>query len=92
MSPYAMIGAVIVQLAILSYTIGIVMEQRSHRVSARALKFLVAGVIFDILATGCMIAGSSSGVFTLHGILGFSLPGRHAARNDVRLAPPWQFW
>ena len=72
MSPILIAGTVIVHLALAAYTVGIVSEQRSHRVSRRALAFLTAGVVFDVVATACMIAGSSSGPFTAHGLLGFS--------------------
>ena len=65
-------GTIIVNLALVFYTIGIVIEQRRRQVSGRVVTFLTAGVIFDIVATGCMIAGSSKGPFTAHGLLGFS--------------------
>ncbi len=72
MSPILVTGVIVVNLALISYAIGIVGEQRSHRVSARVLGFLVAGVLLDVTATAFMIAGSSSGPFTAHGLLGFS--------------------
>lgn len=72
MSPTLVAGVVIVNLALVSYGIGIVSEQRSHRVSRATLNWLRAGVVFDIVATACMIVGSSRGPFTLHGLLGFS--------------------
>ena len=72
MSPTLLAGTVIVHLALAAYTIGIVSEQRNHRVSKMALSFLTVGIVFDIVATACMIAGSSSGPFTAHGLLGFS--------------------
>jgi hypothetical protein len=65
-------GVIIVNLALLAYTIGIVAEQRSHRVSRLVLVFLSVGVVCDIVATGFMIAGSGEGLFTPHGFLGFS--------------------
>lgn len=72
MSPVLMAGTLIVNLALIFYTIGIVSEQRSHRITKRVLVFLSLGVAFDIIATGCMIAGSSRGALTAHGLLGFS--------------------
>lgn len=75
MSPVLLAGTVIVHLALAAYTVGIVSEQRHHRVSKNALSFLTIGVVFDITATGFMIAGSSSGPFTAHGLLGFSSLG-----------------
>lgn len=72
MSPILLAGTAIVHLALVAYTIGIVSEQRNRRVSRFALNFLTVGVVLDITATACMIAGSSSGPFTAHGLLGFS--------------------
>jgi uncharacterized repeat protein (TIGR03987 family) len=72
MSPVLMAGTLIVNLALIFYTIGIVSEQRSHRITRRVLIFLTAGVTFDIIATACMIVGSSKGPFTAHGFLGYS--------------------
>jgi hypothetical protein len=48
-----MAGTLIVNLALIFYTIGIVSEQRSHRITQRVLIFLTAGVAFDIIATAC---------------------------------------
>jgi hypothetical protein len=38
----------------------------------RVLIFLTLGIIADIIATAFMIAGSSRGFFTLHGVIGYS--------------------
>ena len=75
MNPILIAGTTIVNLALICYTIGIFTEQRQRRVTKRVVTFLTAGVIFDLVATGCMIAGSSSGPFTAHGLLGFSSLG-----------------
>lgn len=72
MSPILVAGTAIVHLALIAYTVGIVTEQRRHQVTRRVVSFLTAGVVFDLVATGCMIAGSSQGAFTAHGLLGFS--------------------
>jgi len=63
---------IIVNLALISYTVGIVTEQRHRRVSPRVLTFLSVGVVFDITATVCMIIGSPNTPFSLHGFLGYS--------------------
>ena len=99
MSPILIAGTIIVNLALICYTIGIVTEQRQRRVSRRVVSFLTAGVIFDLVATGCMIAGSSSGPFTAHGLLGFSslaamlvetgLAWRHRTRHGEAVVPDW---
>lgn len=72
MSPVLIAGVIIVNLALLSYALGILGEQRSHRISDRTLNWLRLGVVLDITATVCMIAGSSRGPFTAHALLGFS--------------------
>ena len=88
MKPILMAGTTIVILALLFYTIGIITEQRLHRVTKKVLLFLSLGVIFDISATICMIIGSSKGWFTYHGILGFSSLG--AMLLETYLA--WQYY
>ncbi len=90
-------GVVIVNLALLAYTIGIIAEQRTHRVSRLVVSFLTIGVVCDIVATGFMIAGSSTGPFSLHGLLGFSalaamiiettLAWRHRLRSGDAVVP-----
>ena len=87
MKPILMAGTTIVILALIFYTIGIITEQRLHRVTKKVLLFLTLGVIFDISATVCMILGSSKGWFTYHGILGFSSLG--AMLLETYLA--WQY-
>jgi uncharacterized repeat protein (TIGR03987 family) len=72
MKPVLIAGTIIVNLALISYSIGVITEQRKHRVTTMVLWFLSFGVAFDIIATACMIAGSSQGLFTPHGILGYS--------------------
>jgi hypothetical protein len=99
MSPILIAGVIIVNLALLSYGAGIFSEQRSHRITPRTLNLLRVGVVLDITATACMIAGSSSGPFTLHGLLGFSsltamiietgLAWRHRASLGDELVPTW---
>lgn len=67
-----MVGTSIVFFALAFYSIGIFAEQKHKRVLPRVLTFLTLGIIFDIIATAFMIAGSSKGLFTLHGIIGYS--------------------
>jgi hypothetical protein len=67
-----MIGTSVVFFALLFYTIGILTEQKHKKVLPKVLLFLTMGIIADIIATGFMIAGSSKGIFTLHGIIGYS--------------------
>ncbi|MEW6412898.1 MAG: hypothetical protein AB1483_10560 [Candidatus Zixiibacteriota bacterium] len=65
-------GSVIVTFALLSYTIGIITEQRRRVITNVVLVFLTIGVSLDVTATACMIIGSENSPFTLHGILGYS--------------------
>lgn len=67
-----MTGATIVIFAMISYSVGIITEQRKPYISKFVLRFLTIGVILDVTATTFMIIGSSKGPFTLHGILGYS--------------------
>jgi hypothetical protein len=72
MNRLLMTGSAVVFVALLFYSIGIFTEQRHKRVIPRVLLFLTLGIVFDIIATGFMIAGSSKGLFTLHGFIGYS--------------------
>ena len=72
MSPILIAGTIIVSLALLFYSVGIITEQRRHRITSPVLFFLTVGVVLDITATVCMIIGSTKSPFSLHGILGYS--------------------
>jgi hypothetical protein len=72
MNPVLIAGVTIVQLALLSYSIGIFKEQRSRRATPGALGFLTAGVVFDVAATIGMILGTRRPLMTAHGMLGYS--------------------
>ena len=68
-------GTKIVVLALIAYSIAILTEQKTHRVSNRVLIFLTLGIILDIAATTFMILGSGNTPFTLHGVIGYSSLG-----------------
>jgi len=72
MLPLAKIAATVVSLALISYSIAIITEQRRRKVINRVLFFLTLGVILDISATTMMIIVSENSPFTLHGMLGYS--------------------
>jgi hypothetical protein len=72
MNTVLMAGTTIVNLALISYAIAIVTEQRKKLVSNKVLIFITLGVILDITATALMINGSSKGAFTFHGLIGYS--------------------
>ena len=69
---YSMIGSLVVTLALIFYSIGFAKEQRKKVVNTNVLLFFTLGVFFDISATTLMILGSSKGMLTIHGLLGYS--------------------
>ncbi len=66
------IGSSVVVLALISYSIGIITEQRIKQITKKVIIFITLGVVLDITATTFMIIGSDKGGFTLHGFLGYS--------------------
>jgi len=72
MKPLAVFAATIVTLALISYSIAILTEQKKKLVINRVLVFLTLGVVLDISATIMMIIVSENSPFTIHGILGYS--------------------
>ena len=72
MKPLAIFAASVVTLALISYSIAILTEQRKKLVINRVLVFLTLGVLLDISATTMMIIVSENSPFTIHGILGYS--------------------
>jgi len=72
MKTASMIGSMIVIIALLFYSTGFMNEQRKKLVTSRVLFFYTVGVILDITATIFMIIGSSRGMITLHGFIGYS--------------------
>jgi uncharacterized repeat protein (TIGR03987 family) len=72
MNTLSITGAVIVTLALISYSIGILTEQRKKKLLPRVLIFITLGVILDVTATVFMILGSRNSPFTLHGFVGYS--------------------
>ena len=72
MNLLSLIGAFIITLALLSYGIASITIQRFKIVTPLVLAFLIAGVVLDLIAITFMINGSIMGIFSLHGILGYS--------------------
>lgn len=72
MNTLSIIGATIVTLALISYSIGIITEQVKKRLIPRVLIFITLGVVLDITATIFMILGSKNSPFTPHGFIGYS--------------------
>ncbi|MDA3954493.1 MAG: hypothetical protein PF485_12670 [Bacteroidales bacterium] len=72
MKTISMIGAIVVTLALISYSIGVITEQRKRKLVKAVLLFITVGIVLDITATICMIIGSTNSPFTIHGFLGYS--------------------
>ena len=68
----SMIGSMIVTIALVFYTVGFTKERRRRLVTSQVLFFYTIGVILDITATIFMIIGSSRGMLTVHGFIGYS--------------------
>jgi len=75
MSPWIRAGVSIVVIALACYTAGTAIHQRLRRVTSRVLAFMTAGLLFDIVATACMVLGTTKGGITPHSVLGFSALG-----------------
>ena len=73
MKIYAMIGSFVVIFALVFYSIGFVKEQRRKLITSLVLLFYTLGVLFDISATTLMILGSTKGLLTFHGFIGYSV-------------------
>lgn len=72
MSPVLIAGVIIVNLALIAYSIAVITEQRKKIVNTFVLTFITAGVILDITATICMIIGSANSFASVHGLIGYS--------------------
>lgn len=72
MKPILIIGTTIVNLALVFYSIAVITEQRKKVTNNMVMTFLTLGVIFDIIATICMVSGSTHGIITSHGLIGYS--------------------
>jgi len=72
MNTLLIIGTRVVVLALISYSVAILTEQRKHAATNMVLLFLTLGVVLDITATVFMILGSPHSPFTMHGYLGYS--------------------
>ncbi len=72
MKSASIIGSVIVIFALLFYTIGFLKVRKTNVISTFILIFYTIGVTLDITATTFMIIGSSKGIITTHGLIGYS--------------------
>ncbi len=72
MKTASIIGSMVVIIAMISYSIGYFNEKRHQLITSRILWFYSIGLTLDITATTLMIIGSTKGMVTLHGIIGYS--------------------
>jgi hypothetical protein len=72
MKTAAVIGSFIVMFALLFYSVGFLKVRKVKIVNTFVLVFYTIGVSLDITATTFMIIGSTKGLFTTHGLLGYS--------------------
>jgi hypothetical protein len=72
MKTVSMIASLVVTLALVFYAIGFSKENKEKLVTGRVLLFYTFGVCLDITATILMIIGSSKGMLTVHGMIGYS--------------------
>ena len=72
MKTASIIGSMVVTIALIFYSIGFAKERRKQIVSSGVLLFYTIGVSLDITATILMIIGSSKGILTVHGFIGYS--------------------
>ena len=71
MKTASMIGSFLVTIALVFYSLGYTRERR-RLVTSRVLSFYTIGILFDISATIFMIIGSTKGLVTPHGLIGYS--------------------
>ena len=72
MKTASMIGSFIVTIAMVFYSLGYTRERRRQLVTSRVLSFYTIGISLDITATIFMIIGSTKGLVTFHGLIGYS--------------------
>jgi uncharacterized repeat protein (TIGR03987 family) len=88
MNPTLIIGMVIVTGALIFYSMAVWSEQRQKLFTPFILTTLSIGILMDVTATACMIAGSRNIPFTVHGLLGYS--ALSAMLVDTLLT--WRYW
>ena len=72
MKTASIIGSFIVTIALVFYSLGYTRERRRQLVTSVVLSFYTIGISLDITATIFMIIGSTKGLVTPHGLIGYS--------------------
>ena len=71
MKEVTIVGIIFVQVALILYTIFIILESKRQKTTKSVLIFITLAVLFDIAATTCMMIGTTRTYFTFHGIMGY---------------------
>ena len=79
---------VVVTLALICYSVAVLIEQKERHISNRVLTFLTIGVLLDVSSTIMMIIGSRKIPITIHGFIGYS--ALTVMLIDTILV--WRFW
>jgi EamA domain-containing membrane protein RarD len=88
LNPTLIRAGIVVSIALVCYSIGVITEQRRKSLSGFSLGFITAGLVFDISSTALMIIGSDNIPITVHGFLGYS--ALSVMLIDTILL--WRFW
>jgi len=71
MAKITVVGIFFVHIALVLYTLFIIYESKNKKTTKSVLILITSAVIFDILATTCMMIGTTRTYFTFHGIMGY---------------------
>ena len=75
MNATLVLGTRLVAIALLSYTMALVIEQRKTRITRAILIFQSAGLALDVASTALMIIGPGNTPLTVRGFIGYSALG-----------------
>jgi hypothetical protein len=72
MNAFLQYAVVIVNIALISYTVAFVIMSREKKITKLFISMLTAGIFFDTSSVVLMVAGSPNNPLTPHGIIGYS--------------------
>jgi hypothetical protein len=72
MNGFLVLGSVMVTLALIAYSFCFISLARRRVLTVFAFRSMLLGLSLDVTATGLMILGSSRGLWTVHGLMGYS--------------------
>jgi EamA domain-containing membrane protein RarD len=71
MPKVTIVGIFFVHIALILYTLFIIYESKKQKTTKSVLVLITLAVIFDLVATTCMMIGTTRTYFTFHGIMGY---------------------